>query len=313
MYENLKHEENKKRSRKSPLSVVRILVLLLIVFIAVAAVALIRGQIIEVRTYSVSAREAGKVKIVALSDLHGQKYGKDQTRIVSRIRKEEPDLIVYLGDMVERTKARESVEPVVTLTEQLAEIAPICYVDGNHEQTVRDNEPDIYEELNRRLADAGAVQLDNETVELTIDDADTVIQLCGISTHYVWEEQEYAIVSDLNKREGLKVLLCHYPETVLWYRPFDDGGLDLALCGHTHGGYAMIPFRGGLYAPEWGLWPLYYQGEYPVYTDTGWRRSGGADGAEYLGMMIISGGLAGGHGIPRINNPMEISVVELGR
>ena len=28
-------------------------------------------------------------------------------------------------------------------------------------------------------------------------------------------------------------------------------------------------------------------------------------------MMIISGGLAGEHGVPRVNNPMEVSVVEV--
>ena len=37
---------------------------------------------------------------------------------------------------------------------------------------------------------------------------------------------------------------------------------------------------------------------------------GGKDGAEKLGTMVISGGLVGEHGIPRINNPMEVTVAE---
>ena len=48
-----------------------------------------------------------------------------------------------------------------------------------------------------------------------------------------------------------------------------------------------------------------------MYTDTTWREYGGGEGAEYLGTMIISGGLAGEHGVPRVNNPMEVSVVEV--
>ena len=47
-----------------------------------------------------------------------------------------------------------------------------------------------------------------------------------------------------------------------------------------------------------------------MYTDTTKSDYGGKDGAEYLGTMIISGGLAGEHGIPRLNNPMEVTVVE---
>ena len=49
---------------------------------------------------------------------------------------------------------------------------------------------------------------------------------------------------------------------------------------------------------------------YSVCTDTTWREYGGGEGTEYLGTMIISGGLAGEHGVPRVNNPMEMSVVE---
>ncbi len=73
-----------------------------------------------------------------------------------------------------------------------------------------------------------------------------------------------------------------------------------------------IPFKGGMYAPEWGWWPMYDLGEYPVCSDTDWQHYGGGPGAEYWGTMIVSGGLAGEHGLPRINNPMEISVVDVG-
>ena len=111
--------------------------------------------------------------------------------------------------------------------------------------------------------------------------------------------------------DGINILLCHYPESVLWYDAFEGGGLDAALCGHTHGGLIRLPFVGGVFSPEQGWWPRYDQGAYPVYTDTDKRNYGGGEGSQYLGTMIISGGLAGEHGVPRINNPKEISVVEI--
>ena len=103
---------------------------------------------------------------------------------------------------------------------------------------------------------------------------------------------------------------CHYPESVIWYDAFDGGGLDVALCGYTHGGLIRVPFLGGMTAPEQGRWPKYDLRAFPVYTDTTLRQYGGGEGTEYLGTMILSGGLAGEHGVPRVNNPMEVAVRE---
>ena len=309
---NHKGEKLKPKSRKLSTGL-KIVAFLLIVLMAVSVFALARGQMIAVRTYSVSSRAQGKVKIAALTDLHGKVRGKNQERIASTIKAQDPDIIVYLGDMVERTKVNESKESIRVLTEQLIQIAPVYYVDGNHEQDVRDDDPESYENINDVLADIGAVQLDNSTVRLSVGEEGTILNLCGISTHYYWSDTEYELLDNLKKSDGIKVILCHYPETVLWREVFKEGGCELALCGHTHGGLVRVPFRGGLISPEWGWWPPYDLGEYPVYTDTGYSHYGGETGAAYLGTMIISGGLAGEHGIPRINNPMEISIVEIGK
>ena len=293
-------------------TILKVLVCLFAVIVLTAIVALVRGQLIEVHNYTVSGHSSGKVRIAALADLHGSMLGKNQERAVSKVRESDPDFIVYLGDMVERTRAEESAESLVILTQRLLQIAPVYYVDGNHERDVQNSEPEVYKKLNSSLADAGAVQLENETVQLKTDE-DCIVNLCGITTHYYWEEKEYALTADLRERDGINILLCHYPESVIWYDAFVGGGLDLALCGHTHGGLIRVPLKGGLYAPEWGWWPMYDLGEYPIYSDTLWRYYGGGDGAEYWGTMIVSGGLAGEHAVPRVNNPMEISVVDIGQ
>lgn len=304
---------NKKEQKLHGVKFYLITTVKMLVFIVtvLAVFAILRSQLIVVRTYSVLSRSSGKVRIVALTDLHGNIHGKQQERIVRIVRKAEPDIIVYLGDMIERTRASESAKSLISLTQRLIEIAPVFYVDGNHEQDVQHSELEIYNELNKSLTDAGAVQLTNNTQQLTIGD-DCILNLCGITTHYYWKKTENEVVTDLRKRDGINVMLCHYPETVIWREAFDGGGLDLALCGHTHGGLIRVPFKGGMYAPEWGWWPMYDLGEYPIYSDTDWRHYGGEEGAEYWGTMIISGGLAGEHGVPRINNPMEILVVEIG-
>ena len=311
----------------------KLFLLILVLLLAAAAFMWLRGQSISECTYSIPSRTGDHVRIVALADLHGELPEEKQETFVQRIQSLAPDLIVYLGDMIDRSTSTESTQVLESLTGKLMEIAPDCYVDGNHEQSVRKENPDIYASLKASLAKTGAVQLENNIVRLLIsedpnkpaewilaqspaaefpDDPDgTIVNICGITTHYFWGQAETDLVNDLCGMEGIHVLLCHYPESVIWYDAFASGNLDLAICGHTHGGLIRLPFVGGAYAPEQGWWPRYDQGQFPIYTDTTWSQYGGAEGSDYLGTMIISGGLAGEHGVPRINNPKEISVIDI--
>lgn len=309
--------------------------LLIVTFLlAIAVLMLLRGQTISKVTYSVPSHTDKGLRIVALADLHGDLPKMKMDTFVQKIQSTDPDLIVYLGDMIDRSTPEESVVVLERLTQALITIAPICYVDGNHEQNVHSVNPQLYADLNDSLKSIGAVQLENETVQLLIRDNPesssewiftqssatnrikdlngTLVNICGITTHYFWGPTDYSLSENLRSMDGINILLCHYPESVIWYDAFGSGGLDLAICGHTHGGLIRFPIVGGMFAPEQGWWPKYDAGQFPVYTDTTWREYGGAEGAEYLGTMIISSGLAGEHGIPRINNPKEISVIEIG-
>lgn len=286
-------------------------ILFIILFLDIlVALVLARGRMLVARNYYVTGQSLGKVKIVGLADLHGEMVGENQEQIVQKVREANPDFILYLGDMIEKSRADESVDPLVVLTVQLVQIAPVYYVDGNHEQDVKRNNPDIYARLNETLTDLGALHVEDEIACFTAKSG-TLINLCGIIRHYFWGEEEQALVGELRNMDGVSVLACHYPESVIWYEAFDGGGLDVALCGHTHGGLIRVPFLGGMTAPEQSKWPMYDLGAFPVYTDTTWKEYGGGKGAAYLGTMIISGGLAGEHGVPRVNNPMEVSIVEV--
>ena len=303
------HKSAESTSIQGRFSVVKRAVLFSLLIAAILVLMLIRGQMLVVRTCFVPVHPEDMpstgFRIAALTDLHGRMIGENQGKIVGRVREIRPDLIVCLGDMVDRSRAEESRTAYIALAKQLAAIAPVYYVDGNHELDIRDSDPEIYARLNAELEEAGAVHLENEIVRFG------TVNLCGITTHYYWGEAEYTLVDHLRHMDGINILLCHYPESVLWYDAFERGGLDAALCGHTHGGLIRLPFVGGVFSPEQGWWPRYDQGAYPVYTDTDKRNYGGGEGSQYLGTMIISAGLAGEHGVPRINNPKEISVVEI--
>ena len=253
--------------------------------------------------------------IVALTDLHGRLIGKNQSKLVEKVKEQKPDIIVFLGDMIDQVQESDCTSLLI-LTQKLCRTAPVYWVQGNHEP----GRPDeyaaltieqrlLYDQLKRDMDDAGATLLDQSFQTISVKNR--LMNLCGITKHYYWGKEEERILADFKRLSGLHVLLCHYPESILWYRPFDDGGLDLALCGHTHGGLIRVPFNGGLYAPEQGWRPYYDLGAYPIYKDSSWNDSDGKNHSEYLGTMIISSGLSGEHGLPRVNNPAEITVVHV--
>ncbi len=104
-----------------------------------------------------------------------------------------------------------------------------------------------------------------------------------------------AWLNGFSRQKGYKILLCHHPE---YYRLI-PAGIDLVLAGHAHGGQWRL-FNRGLYAPGQGLFPKY---------------SGGI----YHGRMIVSRGLANTAYladrrfiIPRLNNPPEVAVIDIG-
>lgn len=51
--------------------------------------------------------------------------------------------------------------------------------------------------------------------------------------------------------DNFKLLLTHYPEYFLG--KLNDYDIDLAITGHAHGGQVRLPFIGGLYAADQGL------------------------------------------------------------
>lgn len=88
------------------------------------------------------------------------------------------------------------------------------------------------------------------------------------------------------------VLLSHRPE---FFERYVQADVELALCGHVHGGQFRLPFVGGLYGPNQGLLPEYDSGLY-TKEDTN---------------MIVSRGIGNSRFPLRFNNRPEIVLVEL--
>jgi len=179
--------------------------------------------------------------------------------------------------------------------ESLQNIAPCYYVTGNHEAWLQGTES--FEQLEDGLKKTGVNVLHDKAVDLN-KEGDS-IELIGIDDLEFARKENGLINKDvkpllreLDTEGKYSILLSHRPEI---FEDYVSSGIELVLTGHAHGGQVRIPFIGGLYAPDQGMFPKYDLGEYKEGNAT----------------MIVSRGV-GNSIIPvRINNQPELVLVIL--
>lgn len=228
-------------------------------------------------------------RIVQLSDLHGSSFGEGNARLIEKVRAEEPELIALTGDFLDEGKTERELPELEALVRELAAIAPVYFVSGNHDWA----SGEAYT-LFATLEAAGAVCLRNE--HLRLERGGDSIVLAGVDDPNgpaeMPEPDEF--VAQLRKEapEDFVLLLAH---RAYWAERYPELDVDLILCGHTHGGIVRLPFVGGLAASNMGLFPEYDAGlfELPGYT------------------LFISRGLGNSVPLPRFLNTPEIVSITL--
>lgn len=203
------------------------------------------------------------LRILHLTDLHGR-FLEDES-FLATLRKEAPDLIAITGDLLSRDSTEEMILLVEPFVKRLCEIAPVYYVGGNHEA----KQP-LWESVTSAVCAGGGRVLSDQVV--TLERGGEAISLVGLCDPFCrsdprevqlsYEEQTNRAIKRLGEEaEAFSLLLAHRPEDVLSYA---SAGMDVALCGHTHGGQIRLPFIGAIFAPSQGFFPEYSSGLYQV-------------------------------------------------
>ena len=236
----------------------------------------------------------GTLKIAVLSDFHAQKLVVSPDTVVTRLEKEEPDLICILGDMYTRKSSEKKIQIAIDLISDITDLGkPVFFVPGEHDKD------DFYFE---ELSALGVHILRGESEQIIINENDaknaTKLNIMGLSNVY------YAPNFDVNSYFSLdescfNLLLAHIPN----FEKFADFGADLTLCGDTHGGMIQLPLDKGpaYYQGEW--FPQFKSGDDNIYDKGMFSYRGGK--------MFITSGL-GNYPYPaRLNNRPEIAVIEI--
>ena len=107
-----------------------------------------------------------ETKFVLLSDLHNKVYGKHNKRLLYAITKQRPDAILIAGDMLVGKKGVYP-KPAMEFVKSLANICPVFYANGNHEQRMKENPANyshVYERYKKELSAEQVIFLENRSV-----------------------------------------------------------------------------------------------------------------------------------------------------
>ncbi len=272
--------------------------------------------------YKINSVPPLQLRIALVSDLHDQP-GEEALTVLRSI---SPDLILIPGDIIEtcdrsfrqlrkdeyqiylRNTGKEATDPrfqsMYVTGSRLPRISYIsrifihalgCIRKSSREKS-RDGEeflreigkiaPSFFSRGNHdsllESVPDGVKLLENEYVETEAAGRKVVIGGVSRRIDLKWLDAFAAL-------PAYHILLCHYPEM---YEPlFRDRNIELIVSGHAHGGQIRIGGK-GIYASGQGLFPKYTKG---IYDNR----------------LAVTTGLSNKEIIPRIGNPVEVTVLEL--
>ncbi len=202
-------------------------------------------------------------KIVFLSDLHNERYGKNNEKLFDAVKGQNPDLILIGGDMLVG-KADASSKIAESFVARLTEICPVYYANGNHEQRMKvypETFGTTFREYKDRLEKSGVTFIENENVDFNWDSCQMKIYGLEIPVTYYKKFSKQTLPDDVVREQigepeadCYNILLAHNPTYTNTYL---EWGADLVLSGHFHGGVVRIPKLGGIITPQWHMFPKY--------------------------------------------------------
>lgn len=277
----------------------------ILLFVLLLLLCIYYNQALQTVSYYIPKEEVPEAfwgtKIVLLADLHNHQFGKNNERLLRKIKEAAPDYIMIAGDLLVKGEQLQT-ESMASFLETLAQNCPVYYAPGNHEEELerRFYEGQEYSGFVKKIQEAGVHYLANQSIFLEKDGMQ--IRVTGLHLEKVYFSKFYKKVElpiehleNLigERKVGYEILLAHNPN----YLPvYEKWGANLVLSGHVHGGVVVFPFFGGVLSTTFELFPKYDFGLFQ-YKST---------------KMVLTKGLAM-HTIKlRLFNKPEISLIHLG-
>lgn len=294
-------------------------------------------------------------RIAHLSDLHNvlEQFKHMEADLIESVKAFDPSLICLTGDFID--KRDPELDRLHSFISSLTLIAPCCYVTGNHEELLKQKDPQLISGFLNFMKEHGVTVLDETEHYSSVYIGERQLHIVGIQDplHYeltggmgFWKDKlerlstlsHYAPAASCslaylaptadggsrdeqdNPFEGLvipevggplldrpsfSILLSHRPE---YLNAYAEGGFNLILSGHTHGGQIRTPF-GAIWAPGQGFFPHYDAGVFDLET----KKKDSEDKSITGSKLVVSRGL-GTSALPiRTFNRPELVLITLRR
>lgn len=252
---------------------------------------------VNITDYEISSTKINNdVNIVMIADVHDF-HCKIKDQIVNKIEQLNPDIILCVGDIIDNKSPDD--ESTIEFLESLTEIADVYFSLGNHELEYSDSK-----QLIENIKNIGVKVLDKEYQDIEVNG--NTIRIGGMYDYAFSQEtgdidQEtmksdvYNFLTEMKQTASFQLIMAHRPDSFIFGKAY-KWDFDLAISGHYHGGQVILPYVGGLYAPELGWFPEVDYGHYKLKD---------------MDMIVTRGISSSDETFPRFNNPPEIVSITL--
>ena len=202
------------------------------------------------------------LKIVHISDVHSKIFGKNNEKVIQKVKDINPDIIIMSGDIID--KREKDMDKFINMYKEIYLKYPVYYSIGNHERKLGYIK---YKEYINKLRKLGVHVIINGKEKIVKDNEEIIINALKFRENMqpkklTFNRKNKYIKYMYNKLKNIdntkfNILIAHDPENFKLYKELE---MDLIFSGHVHGG--LIRFgKYCLLSPRRKFFPKYSYGK----------------------------------------------------
>lgn len=226
--------KNKKRLVEIIISLILVIFLIWMRFIELNNLIVKDYKFIKGKGYN------NEIKVAVFSDMHLGVYNNNSIikKIVQKIKKINPDVVIIPGDFIYFIDKNKLVEQFLDLKNISV---PVLAVLGNHDYGKP--EKNISQDLNLVLESLGIIMIDNQVKKINING--DLIEFIGTEDIWVGNPDYEVLRKDGSEDQvDFTFFITHNPDTLYEVKDLatnDYKKIDLMIAGHTHAGQIRLP------------------------------------------------------------------------
>lgn len=248
----------------------------------------IEPNMVRIKEYELGAETIEpSLKVVQVSDIHMSEDFDvaDLENVVEKINKQQPDLILFTGDLYDNYAKFQNVSDIKQALGKLQASYGKYAIWGNRDYGGGASR--VYEDV---MYESGFEILRNDGINITLQNNKT-LYLAGLDDYLMGRPDTTTIQTALGQTD-YEILMVHEPDIV---QDLADWKIDLFLAGHSHGGQIRIPF---INAIQTDLAQVYNKGFYTIDENSG-------------SQLYVNSGIGTTKIAARFNAPPEIAVFQI--